>query len=51
MEDGKNGKWIVCKFCQSKVLRPSTASYEEREVCIYQHFYNDWTILVYSPVI
>lgn len=29
---GKNSKWIVCKFCQSKVLRPSTATYEEREL-------------------
>ncbi|KAK2560850.1 Guanine nucleotide exchange factor MSS4 [Acropora cervicornis] len=31
---GKNSKWIVCKFCQSKVLRPSTATYEEREYCV-----------------
>ncbi|CAH3027971.1 unnamed protein product [Porites evermanni] len=32
IEDGKNSRWIVCKFCQSKVLRPSTARYEEREL-------------------
>lgn len=32
IKDGKNNKWVVCKFCESKVLRPSAASYEEREV-------------------
>ena len=32
IENGKNNKWVVCKFCESKVLRPSTACYEEREV-------------------
>ena len=32
IENGKNNKWVVCKFCESKVLRPSTARYEEREV-------------------
>ena len=35
IEDGKNSKWVVCKFCQSKVLRPSTARYEEREVSLW----------------
>ena len=42
IEDGKNSKWVVCKFCQSKVLRPSTARYEEREVIYLAkcfHFY------------
>lgn len=32
IKDGKNNKWVVCKFCESKVLKPRTASYEEREV-------------------
>ena len=35
IKDGKNNKWVVCKFCESKVLRPSAASYEEREVKYY----------------
>jgi len=37
--DGKNNKWVVCKFCESKVLRPSAASYEEREVTYIAQFH------------
>lgn len=32
IKDGKNNKWVVCKFCELKVLRLSVVSYEEREV-------------------
>lgn len=30
-EDGKNMKWVVCQFCGSKVLRPNSGRYLERE--------------------
>ena len=33
-EDGKNMKWVVCQFCGSKVLRPNSGRYLEREVSI-----------------
>ena len=32
IENGKNKKWVVCKLCGSKVLRPCAASHEQREV-------------------
>lgn len=32
IENGKNKKWVVCKLCGSKVLRPCSASHEEREL-------------------
>lgn len=32
VENDKNSKWIVCKFCGSKILRPTSAEFIEKEV-------------------
>ena len=32
VETSQNSKWIVCKLCQSKVLRPESAQFIEKEV-------------------
>ncbi|XP_031562012.1 guanine nucleotide exchange factor MSS4-like [Actinia tenebrosa] len=31
IENDKNSKWIVCKFCRSKILRPTSAEFIEKE--------------------
>ncbi|EDO34539.1 predicted protein [Nematostella vectensis] len=30
--NGKNSKWVECKLCHSKVLRPQTAEYIKEEI-------------------
>jgi DNA-directed RNA polymerase subunit RPC12/RpoP len=32
IENDKNSKWIVCKFCGSKILQPTAAEFIEKEV-------------------
>lgn len=34
IENGKNSKWIVCRLCSSKILKPDTAELVDKKVKI-----------------